>query len=470
MKHSTPFYAILVAAALTLGGCRWLEVNPEQFILADDALETPDDLQALLISCYDVMANLYDGDVQLMNELRGDNTNKPLSNNDLKAVYNRETIRWTSYVGGVNRDFFYPVLRVNSLLDSFDLIEGLSSEDQTRMEAEGKFIRAFCFWGAVKMFAQPYGYTTDNSHPGIPLPTFLRDAPFPRASVADAYAQIESDLNDAISGLPEENGKYATKDAARALLAQVHFLKLEFETAAALATEVIDNPRYQLEQHETDSAFALLRLPQNLTSPEAIFTTYSTLSTNDNRTDQFIQWWQPTSNPEISLTTEYWDWFQQIAVGANEDRRANWLEYLPTEGKTLLTRFTEHSFFNVPLIHLTQMMLIRAECYGELEQNKEQAAADINAIRNRAGITSDVYMLEPSAATYDDVVNAARNEYRKETLGMGLWVEQLQRRGAMGEDITIRGAAWDCPGMALQFSASEGNVAGFEFNEVGGCN
>ena len=31
-----------------------------------------------------------------------------------------------------------------------------------------------------------------------------------------------------------------------------------------------------------------------------------------------------------------------------------------------------------------------------------------------------------------------KNEYRKETLGMGLWVEQLQRRGAMGEDITIR--------------------------------
>ena len=167
-----------------------------------------------------------------MNELRGDNPNEPLANNDLKAIYNRETIRWTSYVGGVNRDFFYPVLRVNSLLDSFDLIEGLSAEDQTRMEAEAKFIRAFCFWGAVKMFAQPYGYTEDNSHPGIPLPTYLRDAPFPRASVGEAYAQIEADLNDAIANLPDDNGVYATKDAAKALLAQVHFLKNDFEAAA----------------------------------------------------------------------------------------------------------------------------------------------------------------------------------------------------------------------------------------------
>ena len=101
--------------------------------------------------------------------------------------------------------------------------------------------------------------------------------------------------------------------------------------------------------------------------------------------------------------------------------------------------------------------------------NLDQAADDLNAIRNRAGITSEVYLLGPDA-TAEDVITAARHEYRKETLGMGLWVEQLQRRGAMGEDIMIRNAPWDCPGMALQFSASEGNVAGFEFNEVGGCN
>ena len=462
-------FSAAVMTAMAFVGCRWLEVNPEQYILAEDALETPEDLQALLVSCYDVMANLYDGDVQLMNELRGDNTNEPLSNNDLKAIYNRETIRWTSYVGGINRDFFYPVLRVNSLFDSFDLIEGLSSEDQNRMEAEGKFIRAFCFWGAVKMFAQPYGYTTDNSHPGIPLPTYLRDEPFPRASVAEAYEQIERDLNDAIENLPEENGIYATKDAAKALLAQVHFLKMEFEQSATLATEVIESGRYSLEQPETDSAFVRLRLPIGSTSSESVFGIYSTLSTNDNRTDQFVQWWQPTASPEVALTTEYWNWFQQIATGANEDRRALWLDYQPTEGKTLLNRFTDHSFFNVPLIHLTQLMLIRAESYGELGINLSTAVDDINTIRQRAGIISQIYLLDATSSA-SDVITAARNEYRKETLGMGLWVEQLQRRGAMGEDITIRNAPWNCPGMALQFSASEGNVAGFEFNEFGGCN
>ena len=95
MKHTHHLFAALLGLVFLLPACRWLEVNPDQYILAEDALETPEDLQALLVSCYDVLANLYDGDVQLMNELRGDNTNEPLSNNDFKAIYNRETIRWT---------------------------------------------------------------------------------------------------------------------------------------------------------------------------------------------------------------------------------------------------------------------------------------------------------------------------------------------------------------------------------------
>ena len=462
---------VVMACIMTLTQCRWLEVDPDQYILAEDALKTPEDLQALLVSCYDVLANLYDGDVQLINELRSDNTAQPASNFDFKAIYDRETIRWTSYVGGVNRDFFYPVLRVNSLLESFDLIESLTPEDRTRIEAEAKFVRAFCFWGAVKIFAQPYGYTSDNSHLGIPLPIAVREEPYPRSTVADTYAQIEQDLNDAVEGLPEENGVYATKDAAKALLASIHFLKMEYAQAAELATEVIETGRYQLEFQEEDTMFMRLRLPQGEIGSETIFGTYSYIENNDNRADQFSQWWLPTSNPELTLSRDFHTWFSQlIAVesGSSQDRRAQWYEYNATENKVYLKRFSEYNNFNIPLLHLTQMMLIRAEALAESGGDLSQAIADINAIRNRAGIEADAYLLSANASP-EQVIQAARTEYRKETIGMGMWVEQLQRRGAQGEDIVIRDAPWDCPGMALQFSASEGNVEGFVFNEVGGC-
>ena len=65
---------------------------------------------------------------------------------------------------------------------------------------------------------------------------------------------------------------------------------------------------------------------------------------------------------------------------------------------------------------------------------------------------------------------AARMEYRKETIGMGFGSNNSNDAVPMGEDIFIRDAPWDSDGMALQFSASEGNVEGFVFNDVGGCN
>lgn len=460
--------AVLISS-LVFPSCTWLDTAPEDLVLADDALETEEDLQALLVSCYDVLANIYDGDVQLINELRGDHTAEPRSDGRLQAIHARETIRWNSYVGGMNREFFFPVLRVNALFDAFNFVPGIAAETQNRMRAEGSFIRAFCLWGAVKIWAQPYGFTADNSHLGIPLPIEFGDNTYPRATVAEAYAQIESDLAVAIEFLPEENGVFATKDAAKALLAQIKFLQLDFEGAVALATDVIASGRYALEAPSSPEEFLRLRLPIGSTSTETIFGTFSNPDISDNRADKFSDWWRPTTNPEITLDPALYQWYTQIATGSSEDGRMVWLENRPAEGQLWLKRFSEHDYFNVPLIHLTQMMLIRAEAYGELGSNLATAIDDINAIRTRAGIVSDVYLLD-ATATAEDVIEAARMEYRKETLGMGLWVEQLQRRGTMGEDITIRNAPWDCDGMALQFSASEGNVEGFTFNPVGGCN
>ena len=95
------------------------------------------------------------------------------------------------------------------------------------------------------------------------------------------------------------------------------------------------------------------------------------------------------------------------------------------------------------------------------------AIADINAIRARAFGAGNNDLA--SDATADQIIDAARDEYRKETACEGHWTDQLLRRGAMGEEITIRGASWDCPGMSLQFSNTESTAQGFELNDEGGC-
>lgn len=431
-----------------------LEFEPGDVILAEDAIQDAEDLQRLLVSNYDVVANLYGGRVQIVNELRGPNFGEPDNSLDFTAVYNRETTFFTGINGGIYTDFYYAIYRSNVVIKNFDIVENLDPAERTRLEAEARFIRAICHWGAVKMFARPYGYTTDNSHPGVPLRTAPSQDPLPRATVDDVYDQIVDDLNFAADNLPVENGVYATQDAARAYLAQVHFLMGNYTEAANFASEVINSGRYTLDED-------LDRFETDVMNTETVFGIVS--MPNDFRSSWFRDNLRSDNNPSPQLAfSEDFDLFMSLSGGG--DGRSAWL----TAGtRPLINRFNEKEYFNVPLAHLTLMHLIRAEAFGESNSDLATAIADINAIRDRAFGTGNNDL--SAASTAQEVINAARDEFRKETACEGLWTDQLLRRGAMGEDITIRDAFWDCPGMSLQFSNTESTVQGFELNEEGGC-
>jgi len=450
-------YQYLLIAVLSLGfaSCdHLLEFEPGDVILAEDAIQSTDDLQRLLVSNYDVVANLYGGRVQIVNELRGPNFGSPDNSLDFTAVYNRETTFFTGINGGIYTDFYYAIYRSNVVIKNFDIVDDLNENDRLRLEAEARFIRAICHWGAVKMFARPYGYTADNSHPGVPLRLEPNQDPLPRAAVGDVYEQIVADLTFAAENLPVENGVYATQDAAKAYLAQVHFLMGNYSETTAFATEVINSGRYALDDD-------LDRFETDVINPETVFGIVS--MPNDFRSSWFRDNLRSDNNPTPQLAfSEDFAFFMSLAGGG--DGRSAWL----TPGtRALINRFNEKEYFNVPLAHLTMLHLLRAESYGELGSNLETAIADINAIRARAfGAGNNDLAADASA---EDIVIAARDEFRKETACEGHWTDQLLRRGAMGEAITIRDASWDCPGMSLQFSNTESTVQGFELNEEGGC-
>ena len=451
------FQSIFIAAGFVLGlaSCdNLLEFEPGDVILAEDAIQNADDLQRLLVSNYDVVANLYGGRVQIVNELRGPNFGAPDNSLDFTAVYNRETTFFTGINGGIYTDFYFAIYRSNVVIKNFEIVQDLDEQDQIRLEAEARFIRAICHWGAVKLYARPYGYTADNSHPGVPLRIAPTQDPLPRASVAEVYAQVIDDLTFAAENLPIENGVYATQHAARGYLAQVYFLMGEYAEAASLASDVINSGSFELDED-------LDRFETDLVNPETVFGIVS--MPFDFRSSWFRDNLRSDNNPTPQLAfSEDFAFFMSLSGGG--DGRSAWL----TPGtRALINRFNEKEYFNVPLVHLTMLHLLRAECYGELGSDLETAIADINAIRARAfGAGNNDLASEATAA---EVILAAREEYRKETACEGHWTDQLLRRGAMGEDITIRYAPWDCPGMSLQFSNTESTVQGFELNEEGGC-
>jgi len=448
---------IFSIAIFTVSCDKMLDFGSGDQVLADEALQTPDDLERLLNSCYDVMANTYYGGYQNLGELLSANLSAPRTNNDYSEVYNRSTIFFNGTVGSLYGQPYISIFRANTLLENFQFLEGLSAADQQRMEAEARFIRAVGHFDLVNLFAQPYGYTQDNSQLGIAIKENTEFDLLSRSTVAQVYDFILSDLKFAKDNLPEVNGVYANKYAAEAMLARVYFQMNDFENAANAAANVINEGPYVLD--------SLNARWSDIISTENIFTLV-VLST-ENRNSPLITNYRSDNNdiPQLYANRNYVESLYGPVIPTS-DARSEWFVKMSPNSPNYYYNITKfnNNYFNIPYLYLTEILLIHAESLGELNTDLFNAVGDINKVRARAGIP-----LLNENADVETIINAARVERAKEFIGEGRYVFDLKRRGTLGEDIIIRGAPWDCNGEVLQFPISE-NTENFVMNPTGGCN
>lgn len=449
----------IVLGAIVLGSCNKLtEFGPtnDSVVLAENALETPEDLQALLNSCYDVIANAYDGRTQNLGELISDNLDNPKNNLDFQTVYARNTSTITSATGGVYREFYYAIYRANAMIQNFDLITGLTEAERKRTEAEARFLRGVGHWEEVKLFAHPYGYSAENSHDGVVLRLEAGQDPLLRSTVGEVYDSVIEDLNHAYSNLPEENGVYASKYSAAGYLAKVFFLMNNYSSAKLYSERAMEG-NFVLDT-------LLARYSPDVLSSEGIFSTIS--FSQDSRVENLSGNYRSDNTNEPQLTIHPTAWSQMFTDG-QDLRDSIYYEFRPESNKYVVKKFDNQSF-NQDIVSLTEIMLIHAESCAELGEDLATAISEINAVRSRA-YGNDIFNLNESAFA-EQIIAAAQLERRKEFIGEGKWIDDLYRRAVKGEDISIRGGSWDCPGMALQIPLGENTVLGFQFNEEGGCN
>lgn len=422
--------------------------------LSDDAVKTKQDLQRLLISSYDVIANTYGGQIQNLSELLGDNIDSPVSQNDYLQVYLRRTDVFNGTISGVYKNAYITIYRANQLILKKDDVADISEAEKTQLEAESRFLRAFAHHGILRLFAQPAGYTSDNSHLGIVMRMEASDKVGLRSTVKECYDLILSDLDFADQNLPEENGVYATKWAAKALKARIYLDLNDYAKAAQFAGEVINSNRFAL----LDSLNRFTTGPNS----EQIFVTVSTNSLNDDRSGVFLNY-RSDNNPNPTMRANAA--FHAFMTEDTTDLRGkNWFNLIEVGGNTTygVSRF-DRTFMWIPQLHLTEMKLTRAEALAALNSDPATALNDLNDIRNRAGLL-DVN-LSGSA-----LVSAIRDERRKEMCFEGDRTAQIKRKGVLGFESISRNAPWNCNGMVLQFPGAENTVVGFVLNPTGGCN
>lgn len=435
-------------------GCKkFLEAPPIDSIPKDVAIADEQGLKDVLNSAYQILGggNMFGGKIQVINELLADELNASLLTGDFGEIYGRKTSVFGDYKNKMYTDMYQAIFRANTVLENLD--KAVSLKDN--IEGQALFVRAISHFQLVQLFAQPYGFSADNGQLGVPIRLATTINPGVRATVKQVYDQILADLKVAETNLPDANAGYATKWAAKALLAKVYFQMNDYTNAYNYSNQVISSGKFSLD------ATYQVRFSENL-SKEGIFKIISTQGVYEAGGELRGQFRSDIVLPTLKFTTVLFN-----SVNTTNDIRKALFDNVKYPGFVVTTKYNKDRF-DVPVIHLTEMKLMRAESAAELGTNLSVAIQDMNDIMGRAYAGKKLLAANASASL---IKTNARLERDLEMAGEGNRISEIKRIGAKGENIDRRGAVWNCPGFILQFPTGEmASNTGFQSNPEGGCN
>ncbi|MEQ1552820.1 MAG: RagB/SusD family nutrient uptake outer membrane protein [Ferruginibacter sp.] len=458
---------IFANVATTISCKKFLEKPPEGSVQEADALKTEADVQALLNGCYLLLGNdqMYNGKLQTTAEQLADH----LSSNNLGGKQQENNLRRSTIFNTDNADLFTGiyniVYRTNKIIEKIELV---SAANKPRIEAEARFIRAICHFEIARLWSHNPGYSVNNSHLGITIKTAANLLPPNRATVKETYDFIIAELKASETNLPTFNANrlYADKNCVRAFLARVYFQMNDFSNAYSYATQVINSTNYTFNT-------VLATRYTALGTTESILKT-SNIQGQHTPGGKLREWFSGRGGlPYFRINDVIYSVFNSN-VG---DGRNAWLDKVKYPGNTYLNKY-DSSNFEMPIIGITEMYLIRAEAAGEIAVSTPAALtigiADINKIIERAyGNNTKNLALTVSP---DMLINTVRNQREIEMIGEGDRLYQIKRIGAHPiasrrvERLDRRGSIWNCPGFILQFPDYEKNAnAAFQLNVEGSC-
>lgn len=465
MKMKLKYIFTALLPLLAIAGCKKIEVEPTGQVPPELAIKNERDVLDILNATYTPLRGdkMLGGRVQIVSEIMSDLVDgTSFTSGDYPSIYRLGTTATNGTTNELYTEAYIIIMRANVTLEKLDLI----TTDATRKNAEGqaKFMRAFSTFELVKMFAQPYGYSTDNSHNGVVVKTNSEQELYrKRNSVKETYEQIITDLKSAETLLPAVNGNYPTSWAAKAMLARVYFQMNDFANAYAYANQVITGSPFTFDN---SAAFITNRFATPKTT-EAVWwivnepglgASFGPL--RNTGTNRFQSLGLPiTRNAFLAGTSN------------TSDRRAAWYKDSLTASGAHAYSITKYNkdILDLPVIHITELKLIRAESAAELNQNLNVAIADINDITNRAygGAVAPL----AGTATAAAIKARVRSERMLEMVfESGDRLQQIKRIGAKGETSLVGQAPWNCPGFILQMPSTEVLVnLNFEQNPQGGC-
>lgn len=221
----------------------YLEVTPKGTALEENYYTNEAEAYSALIAVYDVIGKQsrgFENMIALLNSGSDDHYTGGGSSSDGSQLqaFSNYTISESNIGTSYWNDFYQGIFRANILLVKLPDID-MSETTKSRLEAETKALRAIYYFELVKLFKN------------VPLIT----APIPTSEIYnieqadpnEVYAQIETDLLEAIPNLPislnvANEGGRLTKGAAKAVLGKVYLYQGKNTEAATQFAEINGTP------------------------------------------------------------------------------------------------------------------------------------------------------------------------------------------------------------------------------------
>ncbi|WP_010136605.1 RagB/SusD family nutrient uptake outer membrane protein [Ochrovirga pacifica] len=361
----------------------FLEVDPIGKTTISVFFSDMDGIRAALPGAYSKVYDYYGDEFLLYPDTAGDMLQLATAvENNMISQYNftSNPAEEITAVGMIWRNALEALVNVNNMLEYQPaLLEKFPSNEQelTQIKAEALFLRALIHFDLVRVYAQPYNYTNDASHLGVPVLTKTpsSDDHVPRKTVNEVYQQIEKDLKEA--ALLFENSDdatssfYASKNAVHALLARMYLYMENWEQAINYASLVIDSTPLSQGQDYLDM---FLKIEND---DESLF------KLNGNLKTPYINKFYNQETPLAIASTK-------LTNLLNENTEDIRLDLIDTETLTSLKFLKPFSNigeikdndYHIIVLRASEMYLIRAEAYTELS-NIDLAKEDLKILMAR---------------------------------------------------------------------------------------
>lgn len=397
-----------------------LDTNPTTSIDASTALTSARGVELAVNGAYRQLqsGSLYSRVELAFSDMYTDNLNYTGTFTGDREVSIRAIQPSNGEVGGIWSASYVGINRVNYILDALPKVSDLTEAQRASYRGQMLWLRGVYYSILVKYYG------------GVPIvdkPTQSVDSAsinLPRATQAETYAFLIKDLEEAATLLSaaRSNGR-ATQGAANALLARVYLETGDNTRARDKATGILSNTAYRLVPSFND-----LWLVTNKNSSESIYEVQFTTTNANSAAFWFAPTalggrlgFAPTSGPLPNGGIGLYDAFQ-----AGDTRRdASIATHSSGQRYGFKYRQIGAGTDNIPVLRLAEQYLIRAEANARLNAAAATVQADINVIRNRAGLAN----LSATVTSQQALLDAILQERRVELAFEGFRFMDLRRHG-----------------------------------------